>query len=89
MEALDAGLRGKLRVTLVAAPAGFGKTTLLSAWLAPRAGAVALAWVALDAGDNDPPLFWSYVLAALHSAAPRTRARRWAWQAATAWAGCC
>jgi LuxR family maltose regulon positive regulatory protein len=66
---LTAGLQGKL--TLIAAPAGFGKTTLLSAWRASSAGdGVALAWVSLDAGDNDPPLFWSYVLAALDSVAP-------------------
>jgi len=69
MEALEAGLQGKL--TVIAAPAGFGKTTLLSAWRATEAGrGVSLAWVSLDAGDNDPPLFWSYVLAALDSVAP-------------------
>lgn len=62
-------MKGKL--TLIAAPAGFGKTTLLSAWRATEAGrGVAVAWVSLDAGDNDPPLFWSYVLAALGSVAP-------------------
>jgi len=62
-ERITAGLRGKL--TLIAAPAGFGKTTLLGAWRATEAGrGVALAWVSLDAGDNDPALFWSYVLAA-------------------------
>ena len=61
---LVAGLRGKL--TLVAAPAGFGKTTLLGAWRATPAGrAVPLAWVSLDAGDNDLARFWRYVVAAL------------------------
>ena len=50
IERLNAGLHRKL--TLVAAPAGFGKTTLLSEWLA-RCGR-AVAWLALDEGDNDP-----------------------------------
>src|SRR5215510_13655711 len=61
---LHDALRGPL--TIVAAPAGFGKTTLLAAWRATPAGAaVPLAWVSLDAGDNDPVRFWCYVLAAL------------------------
>lgn len=69
LERVEAGLRGKL--TLIAAPAGFGKTTLLSAWRAAPAGrAMPVAWVSLDAGDNDPLLFWSYLLAALDTLAP-------------------
>jgi class 3 adenylate cyclase len=61
---LAAGVAGKL--TLLSAPAGFGKTTLLSAWRATAAGsAVPLAWVSLDAADSDPLRFWSYVIAAL------------------------
>ena len=68
-ERLDAGLQGKL--TLIAAPAGFGKTTLLSAWRATEAGSsTAFAWVSLDSGDNDPLLFWRYVLAAVDTVAP-------------------
>jgi LuxR family maltose regulon positive regulatory protein len=50
-------------LTLLSAPAGFGKTTVLSEWLAqvkPRA-----AWLVLDATDNDPVRFWSYFIAAL------------------------
>ena len=66
---LDAALRPGHRLTLVVAPPGWGKTTLLGAWLAglapPAAGGPAVAWVALDGGDNDPVRFWSYVLAAL------------------------
>src|SRR5918998_1500781 len=59
---LSAGLRRKL--TLVAAPAGFGKTTALAAWRAGPAGReLALAWVALDPGDNDPARFWAHVAA--------------------------
>src|SRR5215813_4353857 len=60
-EALAHGLRGPL--TLIAAPAGWGKTTLLGAWGAENPGpAVALTWVSLDARDNDPARFWTYVI---------------------------
>jgi len=65
-ERLDAGLYGKL--TLISAPAGFGKTTLLSAWLA-RCERQA-AWLSLDAGDNDPARFLTYLVAAVQTIAP-------------------
>ncbi len=53
-------------LTLVAAPAGSGKTTLLADWLAATpAGERTAAWVSLDPGDNDPALFWAYVVTAL------------------------
>jgi LuxR family maltose regulon positive regulatory protein len=61
IERLNAGARRKL--TLISAPAGFGKTTLLSAWAQQCARPV--AWISLDAGDNDPARFWAYVIAAL------------------------
>ncbi len=61
---LQDGLQRKL--TLVSAPAGFGKTTLLSEWGAQCGRPV--AWVSLDSGDNDPARFWSYVTAALQAA---------------------
>ena len=51
------------RLTVLDAPAGWGKTSLLAEWCA--AGDARVAWVALDTGDNHPVLFWSYVLAAL------------------------
>ncbi len=59
------------RLTLISAPAGFGKTTLLTAWLA--AGAAenrAVAWLSLDQGDRQPATFWTYVITALQSAVP-------------------
>jgi len=58
-------------LTLVSAPAGFGKTTLLTEWLAgaPADGRSA-AWLSLDQRDNDPALFWSYLVAALQTASP-------------------
>ncbi len=58
-------------LTIVAAPAGFGKTTLLADWSASseREGR-STAWLSLDARDNDPTVFWSYVIAAVQTAAP-------------------
>ncbi len=60
-------------LTLVSAPAGFGKTTLLTDWLAatPGAGRQA-AWLSLDQRDNDPALFWTYLVAALRTACAST-----------------
>jgi LuxR family transcriptional regulator, maltose regulon positive regulatory protein len=54
------------KLTLISAPAGFGKTTLLVEWLKGRAdGDHSVAWVSLDEGDNDPVRFLSYLVAAL------------------------
>src|SRR5712691_11120761 len=66
IERLNQGIDGEL--TLVSAPAGFGKTTLLAEWLATaQAGKGPAAWVALDQNDNDPTLFWAYFIAALQA----------------------
>jgi LuxR family maltose regulon positive regulatory protein len=56
------------RLTLIAAPAGFGKTTLVSAWVAGIERPV--AWLSLDDGDNDPTRFLTYLVAALRTIAP-------------------
>jgi LuxR family transcriptional regulator, maltose regulon positive regulatory protein len=62
-------------VTVVVAPAGFGKTTLLAdACAKNRAGDCLLAWLSLDRSDNDPTLFWSYVIAAIQAAVADTGA---------------
>ncbi len=56
-------------LTLVSAPAGFGKTTLLAEWLSGDAAAGrATAWLSLDERDNDPALFWRYLITALTTA---------------------
>src|SRR5205085_11896688 len=58
-------------LTLLSAPAGSGKTTLLSAWrTTPEGQETPLAWVSLDAGDNDPTCFSRYLLTALDRAVP-------------------
>lgn len=62
---LEEGVRRRL--TLLSAPAGFGKTTLLSEWGAGRPG---LAWLSLDGGDNDPTRFCAHLVAAIARLAP-------------------
>lgn len=66
IERLNAGLHRKL--TLIAAPAGFGKTTLVSAWVAECARPV--AWLSLDAEDSDLSRFLAYMVAAVQTIAP-------------------
>ena len=51
------------KLTVISAPAGYGKTTLLSEWIPQSERCV--TWVSLDDGDNDPPRFWAYFIAAL------------------------
>jgi len=76
VERLNAGLQRKL--TLISAPAGFGKTTLLAEWIATpipspspvergRGERVGVCWLSLDKGDNDPARFWAYFIAALQT----------------------
>jgi len=59
---LTTGLSQPGSFALISGPAGFGKTTLLSEYAAALEGPV--AWVSLDAGDNDPTQFWTYVISA-------------------------
>ena len=72
IERLDAGLARKL--TLVSAPAGFGKTTLVSEWVEQlrldtskkeNQNEYRIAWLSLDEGDNDPARFLTYFITAL------------------------
>jgi LuxR family transcriptional regulator, maltose regulon positive regulatory protein len=75
IRALETGRARAL--TLVSAPTGFGKTSMLAAWAA--ASPARFGWVSLDEGDDEPTRFWSYVVAAIESAAPEvpgTAARR-------------
>jgi LuxR family maltose regulon positive regulatory protein len=65
-ERLDEGLASGLM--LVCAPAGYGKTVLLADWA--RRGPQPVAWLSLDAGDNDPARFWRHGVAALDRSRP-------------------
>lgn len=73
LDSLDRG--NSASFTLVCAPAGFGKTTLLAQWLERRTGSASggpsVAWLSLDAGDNEPRTYWSCLLTALRRVAPQ------------------
>ncbi len=66
VDQLDKGAASQ--VTLVSAGPGWGKTMLVAGWAASRSARVPVAWLSLDSDDNDPALFWSYVLAAVQGA---------------------
>lgn len=55
------------RLVVVSAPAGFGKTTMLSEWASSRRG---FAWLSLDQGDNDPLRFWTHFISSLRMVQP-------------------
>jgi LuxR family maltose regulon positive regulatory protein len=67
-EQLDTGLQRKL--TLISAPAGFGKTSLLGAWLTTHDGSGSVAWLSLEPADGDIRRFLRYVIAALQTVNP-------------------
>lgn len=63
--------RDRPALVLVSAPAGFGKTTQLAEWFVDAAGeGHSTAWLSLDASDNDPAVFWSYLVAAVRTVEP-------------------
>jgi LuxR family maltose regulon positive regulatory protein len=70
VERLEESVRLGCKLTIVCAPAGFGKTTLLSEWIAGCRTQARFAWVSLDEGDNDATLFWCYVITALQTLEP-------------------
>jgi LuxR family maltose regulon positive regulatory protein len=67
IERLNEGLSASRKLTLISAPAGFGKTTLISEWIAGCQRPV--AWLSLDEGDNDPARFLAYFISALQTIA--------------------
>ncbi len=78
IEQLNEGLPSGRKLTLISAPAGFGKTTVVSEWVATltpnpspisRGEGVRVAWLSLDEGDNDPARFLTYFVAALQTIA--------------------
>ncbi len=71
IERLNEGL--DRRLTLISAPAGYGKTTLVSEWVQAIGGVsppIAIAWLSLDEDDNDPVRFLTYLVAALQMVDP-------------------
>ena len=67
LQRLDAGLREQRRLTLVSAPAGYGKTTLITEWgqaLSQQDPGPRIAWLSLGTADDDPDRFFRYWLAA-------------------------
>jgi len=69
IERLNEGLAKGCKLTLISAPAGFGKTTLASEWIASFAkqNERQVAWLSLDEGDSDPVRFIAYLVAALQT----------------------
>jgi LuxR family maltose regulon positive regulatory protein len=71
LERLQAGLDKQRKMTLISAPAGYGKTTLAAEWIfaiqSDRRTGMRVAWLSLDEGDNDPARFLSYLVSALRS----------------------
>ena len=68
LDALSAGRRRKL--TLLSAPAGWGKTTVLAQWALGVGEDERFGWLSLDHSDNDPVWFWMYVISALQKVSP-------------------
>ena len=67
VERLNEGIAAGHKLTLVSAPAGFGKTTLVSEWARHNQPRTPAAWLSLDNEDNDPVRFWDYFIAALQT----------------------
>src|SRR5690242_9678404 len=68
IDQLNEGLRSSRKLTLISAPAGFGKTTLVSEWITDCGRPT--AWLSLDEGDNDPTQFLIYLVAAMQTIVP-------------------
>ena len=67
LDLLESGLSLEKRLVLVCAPAGYGKTTLVCEWLQSASN---VCWVSLEKSDNDPRLFFSYLIASLQKTSP-------------------
>lgn len=72
-DCLNLGIQSRL--TTVCAPAGFGKTTLLSQWIG--AATLTAAWLSLDEWDNDLLRFWRYAVQSVNAASPASAAKRY------------
>ncbi len=70
VQVLESGYQAGKRVTLVSAPAGFGKTTLLREWIKTTEPEKPFGWLSLDDGDNDPVRFLVYLISAIQKVYP-------------------
>ena len=77
VQRLNEGLAAGRRLTLISAPAGFGKSMCAGEWAACL-GRQPLAWLSLDAADNDPGRFFIYFIAALQKLDPAPAFQAWA-----------
>lgn len=68
LEQMHTGLREGCKLTLLSAPAGYGKTTLAAGWVHSLAGSRQIGWLSLDPEDSDPGRFFAYFLGALQAA---------------------
>ena len=64
LDQLETGLTEQRKLTLIAAPAGYGKTSLITSWLRSFTGSTRKIWLSLEKNDNDPARFLSYWAAA-------------------------
>ena len=71
IQVLENGYQAGKRVTLISAPAGFGKTTLLREWIKTTEPEKPFGWISLDDGDNDPVRFLVYLISAIQKVHPR------------------
>lgn len=65
--------QAETKLIVIAAPAGYGKTTLVGTWRELETERRPVGWVTLDEGDNDSVVLWSHVLEAIYQACPRVR----------------
>ena len=72
-ELLESCAGSPRKLTLIRAPAGWGKSTLLADWHELESETRPFAWVALDGGDSDPVRFWTYLIHALRTPRPERR----------------
>jgi LuxR family maltose regulon positive regulatory protein len=68
VQRLNNGIAQNCRLTLISAPAGYGKSTLLSEWVSQLD--IPVAWLSLEKGENSPARFWNYFITALASIPP-------------------
>ncbi len=68
MESMQSILKRSL--TLISAPAGFGKTTLMAEWIRYRKPSIPTVWLSLEESDNEPRRFWEYIMAAIKTNYP-------------------